>query len=164
MQIYQSVMLKIYHNPSCKKSRAGLQYLKESDVNFDLYRNSLIIWSASMKEPITVNKLCSQVDILPTVSNLLGLEYDSRLLAGTDILSDSPPLVVFSSASWLTEKGLYNRYTGTFTKAEGVQMSDEETTVYVDYMKAVVRRKLQASVSIVEQDYYQMIEDLQVKP
>ena len=23
-------MLKIYHNPSCKKSRAGLQYLKES--------------------------------------------------------------------------------------------------------------------------------------
>ena len=43
-------------------------------------------------------------------------------------------------------------------------MSDEETAVYVDYMKAVVRRKLQASVSIVEQDYYQMIEDLQVKP
>lgn len=27
-------MIKIYHNPSCKKSRAGLQYLKESGKPF----------------------------------------------------------------------------------------------------------------------------------
>jgi arsenate reductase (glutaredoxin) len=27
-------MLKIYHNPSCKKSRAGLAYLKESGTAF----------------------------------------------------------------------------------------------------------------------------------
>ena len=142
----------------------NIQYLKESDVNFDLYRNCLIIWSASMKEPIKVSKLCSQVDILPTVSNLLGLDYDSRLLVGTDILSDSSPLVLFSSASWLTERGLYNRYSGIFTPAAGVTMTELETTEYVDYMKTIVRRKLQASVSIVEQDYYQIISDSQVKP
>jgi arsenate reductase (glutaredoxin) len=29
-------MLKIYHNPSCKKSRAGLQYLKESGKPFTI--------------------------------------------------------------------------------------------------------------------------------
>jgi arsenate reductase len=29
-------MIKIYHNPSCKKSRAGLQYLKESGTAFEL--------------------------------------------------------------------------------------------------------------------------------
>jgi arsenate reductase len=27
-------MLKIYHNPSCKKSRAGLQFLKDSGSQF----------------------------------------------------------------------------------------------------------------------------------
>jgi len=98
------------------------------------------------------------------VSNLLGLDYDSRLLVGTDILSDSSPLVLFSSASWLTERGLYNRYSGIFTPAAGVTMTDTETTEYVDYMKTIVKRKLQASVSIVEQDYYQIISDSQVKP
>ena len=29
-------MLKIYHNPSCKKSRAGLQFLKESGQEFEV--------------------------------------------------------------------------------------------------------------------------------
>ena len=28
-------MLKIYHNPQCKKSRAGLQYLQQKDLKFD---------------------------------------------------------------------------------------------------------------------------------
>ncbi|MEI6694918.1 MAG: ArsC/Spx/MgsR family protein [Bacteroidota bacterium] len=29
-------MLKIYHNPRCKKSRAGLQYLTEKAKNFEI--------------------------------------------------------------------------------------------------------------------------------
>ncbi|HNY01179.1 MAG TPA: ArsC/Spx/MgsR family protein [Bacteroidales bacterium] len=29
-------MLKIYHNPSCKKSRAGLQYLRDSGREFTI--------------------------------------------------------------------------------------------------------------------------------
>ena len=29
-------MLKIYHNPSCKKSRAGFQYMKESGKDFEV--------------------------------------------------------------------------------------------------------------------------------
>lgn len=137
----------------------NLKNLKESDVDFDVYRNSLIIWSASMKKPIEVKKICTQVDILPTVSNLLGLEYDSRMLAGTDILSQSSPLVIFSSTSWLTDKGLYNRYSGEFQLAEGVTMSDEEKKEYVSYMKKIVARKLKASVSIIEQDYYKSLDD-----
>ena len=61
----------------------------ELEDNFEWFENTLIIWSASMNEPIPVDKVCSSIDILPTVSNLLGLEYDSRLLVGRDILSDS---------------------------------------------------------------------------
>lgn len=29
-------MIKIYHNPRCKKSRAGLEYLKEKTDNFEI--------------------------------------------------------------------------------------------------------------------------------
>jgi len=29
-------MLVIYHNPRCRKSRAGLEYLKSKDVNFQI--------------------------------------------------------------------------------------------------------------------------------
>lgn len=141
------------------KSFGGSQIenLKESDVDFDLYKNSLIMWSGSMTEPVVIDKPCGQVDILPTVSNLLGLEYDSRLLAGSDILSDAAPLVIFSSSSWLTDKGLYNRYTGKLTLADGVTMTDEEKQEYITKMKKIVNYKLQASVSIIEEDYYDIV-------
>ena len=136
---------------------AEIENLKESDLDFDVYRNSLIMWSGSMEQPVQVDKVCGQVDILPTVSNLLGLEYDSRLLAGTDILSDSQPLVIFSSRSWLTDKGLYNRYSGEFTLAEGVTMSQEEIDSYVSAMKKIVKYKLDSTDMIIETDYYNQL-------
>lgn len=133
------------------------QYLNEENINFDVYKNSLIIWSASMKEPVTVDKVCCQVDILPTVSNLLGLNYDSRLLEGTDILSDSEGLVVFSSKSWKSDKGFYNSYTGEFTLADGVTMSESEIETYVDAMKTAANYKVQATILIQDTDYYSLI-------
>lgn len=133
---------------------AKLEYLSEADLDFDVYRNTLIMWSGSMKEPVKVDKICGQIDILPTVSNLLGLEYDSRLLMGSDILSESSPIVIFSSSSWLTDQGLYNRYSGKFTLADGITMSKEEQKEYVSVVKKIVSYKLQASNLIVEQDYY----------
>ena len=66
-----------------------------------------------------MDKPCYSVDIIPTLSNLFGLEYDSRLLAGQDILSDAPGLVIFNDYSYLTELGRYNADTDTFTPNEG---------------------------------------------
>lgn len=110
-----------------------------------------------MTEPVTVNKVCGQVDILPTLSNLLGLNYDSRLLEGTDIMSDSEGLVIFASRSWKSDKGFYNSYTGEFTPAEGVSMTDSEIDTYVDAMKTAVTYKLQATTLIQETNYYGLI-------
>lgn len=70
-------------------SSDAIQALNESAIDFDVYKNTLILWSASMTQPVQVDKVCCQVDILPTLSNLLGLPYDSRMLAGRDVLSDS---------------------------------------------------------------------------
>lgn len=134
-----------------------LEALKESAIDFDVYKNSLIIWSASMKEPVQVDKPCCQVDILPTVSNLLGLDYDSRMLSGSDILSESEGLVIFTSRCWMTDRGFYNRFTGEFTPAEGVTMGAEEQERYVAAMKKLVGYKLDSTSLIVENNFYDHI-------
>ncbi|MCF2661078.1 LTA synthase family protein [Pseudoflavonifractor phocaeensis] len=138
-------------------SSEDMEALKESNIDFDVYKNSLILWTASMEEPVVVNKVCCQVDILPTLSNLLGLEYDSRMLDGSDILSDSEGLVVFTSRCWKSDKGFYNRFTGEFTPAEGVDMTAEEQESYVSAMKKLVGYKLDSTPLIIENDFYDLV-------
>lgn len=138
-------------------SSDDMQSLNESAINFDVYKNTLFLWSASMDKPIKIDKPCCQVDILPTVSNLLGLTYDSRMLAGSDILSDSEGQVVFTSRSWMTDKGFYNRYTQKFTPAEGVEMTEEEQDTYVSNMKKRIGYKLDSTAMIVENNFYNAV-------
>lgn len=90
------------------------------DMRFDVYHSTLILWCGSMTEPVHITKPCSSLDILPTLSNLFGLTYDSRLLMGRDILSDSEGLVVLSDRSFLTETGRYDAAKDTFTPVPGV--------------------------------------------
>ena len=138
-------------------SSKDMESLNEANIDFDVYKNSLILWSASMEKPVFVDKPCCQVDILPTVSNLLGLEYDSRMLAGSDILSDSEGLVVFTSRCWMTDRGFYNRFTGEFAPAEGVTMTAEEQDSYVAAMKKLVGYKLDSTPLIVENNFYDAV-------
>ena len=55
--------------------------------SMDMYRNSLILWNAGMQEPVIVDKACCSVDVLPSLLNLFGFDYDSRMYAGRDIFS-----------------------------------------------------------------------------
>ena len=65
-----------------------------------------------MKEPVKVDTYCSSLDILPTLSNMLDLEYDSRMLAGTDVFGNKEPFVVFADRSWISQNGKYNAFKG----------------------------------------------------
>lgn len=121
--------------------------------NFELYKSTLIMWSGDMTEPITIDKPCSALDILPTISNLMGIEYDSRLLMGTDILSDAPRLVIFSNRSWITDYGRYNSTTGEFTPVEGTTVSDD----YARSIMKIVNNKFDYSKKILENDYYKAV-------
>lgn len=123
------------------------------DMRFDVYHSTLILWCGGMEEPVIVDKPCSSLDILPTLSNLFGLEYDSRLLMGRDILSDSPPLVMFSDRSFITDRGRYDAQSDTFTPNEGMEVSP---TYALEIMEEV-NDKFQYSKLILEQDYYRKI-------
>ena len=132
----------------------SVETLDEENVDLDVYRNTWILWSAGMKEPVEVEKICSQVDILPTMLNLLGAEYDSRLLAGTDVFSDQEGMAIFFSRSWITDQGTYSRYTEEFQPAPGVEMTEEEQNVYVENKKYVADCRLRLGELIIETDYY----------
>lgn len=138
-------------------SSDAIEALNESAIDFDVYKNTLILWSAGMTEPVPVDKVCCQVDILPTLSNLLGLPYDSRMLAGRDVLSDSEGLVVFSSRSWRSDRGFYDRYARSFTPAPGVEMTAEEQAAYVAATKKRVGYLLDSTPLIVEHDFYSLL-------
>ena len=135
----------------------SLEALNEQNIDFDVYKNSLIMWSASMEEPVEVDKVCCQVDILPTLLNLLGAEFDSRLFAGTDILSDSEGLVVFSSNSWISDMGMYNRFTEKFTLNPGGDLSEEKLERYIESTKTNISCKLAMTSTIIENDFYKLL-------
>lgn len=126
----------------------------ELEPAIEWYQNDLLIWSGSMEEPVVVDKYCYDVDILPTISNLLGLSYDSRLLIGQDILSDSKQLVCFPDRSFISEKCIYNASNGSVTP-----LTDEEVTQeYLDNLSAIVYNKFIVSEMILNENYYQHLE------
>ena len=115
-----------------------------------------------MEESVTVNKYCSSMDIIPTVYNLFGIEYDSRLLMGRDVLSDSDGLVILnthsSSWNWITDYGSYNTATGVFTPHQGVDVGDSKAVkAYVDSIKSIVSGKRKYSSAILDNDYYRYV-------
>ena len=119
----------------------------------DLYREGLLIWNSAMEAPVDVEKPCSNVDVLPTVSNLFGLEYDSRLLMGNDIMSDSPGYVLFNNWSLVTELCEYSAKAGrTFVK-EGVELPEG----YLSTMHSILSSKFNIAKKILDLDYYAKI-------
>lgn len=123
------------------------------DDKFEKYHMPLLIWSGSMKEPVKVDKLGTSLDVLPTVLNLFGVEYDSRLLIGKDILSDSEPLVIFADRSFITDKGKYNAITQEFIPNEGVEVDQD----YISKINDKIYRKFQMSRFVLEKDYYRKL-------
>jgi phosphoglycerol transferase MdoB-like AlkP superfamily enzyme len=119
----------------------------------DLYRNTMILWSGDQKEPIVIDKPCSNLDILPTLSNLFGLKYDSRLLMGRDILSDDPGLVIFSDCSYITELGEYHAKDDTFTPAPNAVVPDG----YPQKILKHVQDKFLYSGKLLMTDYYRKL-------
>lgn len=121
---------------------------------FDQDHNALIIWSGCIEgRNITVDTPTYSLDILPTLLNLFGLEYDSRLLVGRDVFSDAEPLVIWNGYSWKTDKGEYNAQTGVFTPAEGVEIEDG----YVDRIKNTVANRINFSRGVINCDYYAVL-------
>ena len=118
-------------------------YGYKADSNPARDHNALIIWCGSLEDsdPIVVSEPVYSLDIVPTLSNLFGFEYDSRFLVGRDVLSKEKPLVIWQDHSWMTDRGYYDAVANTFTPKNDVEVSE----VYIETIKSRVQNKFALS-------------------
>ena len=160
------ICLTADHYPYALVTDSGDYYqelsgLQDSELDISRYRNTLILWSGSMEQPVTVDTPCSSIDIVPTLSNLFGLTYDSRLLSGRDVFAENynasqastcMPLVILPTNrgnSWITAAGTYDAKTRTFTPNPGITVADN----YVDTVTALVDAKYSYARQLIQYDY-----------
>lgn len=124
----------------------------DRDDPFELYQSNLIIWNNNM-DTIKIDKVGSQPDVLPTILNLFGKEYDSRLIMGQDLLSDSEGLVVLANRSWITDKAKYNSVTNEVISRD----SDIVEEDYVNRYNTMVDNQFKISNLILQNDYYRKV-------
>lgn len=120
-------------------------YTIEDKTILDKYKNTsnnlinntpFFIWSPNTKK-ININKPTSQLNILPTVLNLFGIEYNPNNYITQDALSkDYNGVVFFSDYSW---------YDGNVYVSDGVitnnkTLSQEQIEIKNDYVSYVAKK------------------------
>ena len=115
--------------------------------------NRLIMWCGSLEkeDPIKVDDPVSGLDIAPTLMNLFGIKFDSRLFVGRDVFSDATPLIFDSGYDWKTDKGTYISKDHEFKPAsKKTKVSDD----YVDTINKIVGNKMIFNKGLIQKDYY----------
>ena len=124
----------------------------ERDGVIEINRSNFILWNSNTETTI-ISKVGSQIDVLPTLLNLFGIEYDSRLIIGKDILFDTEGLAMFSNNSWVSDRGKYFSSSGIFIPNDGYTIDEK----YITTMNKIVSTKISMSKYILEENYYKYI-------
>lgn len=119
---------------------------------FEKFHTTLIMYNPNIEKTV-VDKVISSLDILPTIYNLYGLTFDSRLLMGRDIFSNNEHIVILSDRSWITDKGKYNSVTKEFTSTTNEEIEED----YIDRINMIVNQRYGMSSLIIDNNYYKKI-------
>ena len=123
--------------------------LRKLDTPYAKHKSGLIIYNPSI-ESKTIDKYASNIDVLPTLLNMFGIDYDSRLLIGKDIMSNTQGIVIFNDHSFLTKEGFYNEKTNKFS-------NKKTSKSYIKEKQKETFNKINASSLILEKNYYKYI-------
>jgi phosphoglycerol transferase MdoB-like AlkP superfamily enzyme len=121
---------------------------------FSKFKDTLVFWVGGLEEPIRVKEYCCNVDILPTILNLWGFDFDSRMLAGTDVFSDGDHVAVLVDKSWMTDKVWFHTDTG---EIRYLVPEDTLPENYIDSMNRLVGTRFSVSSDILNQAYYHFV-------
>ncbi len=125
----------------------------ERDGIVEVNRSNFIIWNSQMEEKIKVDKVGSQIDVLPTLLNLFDIKYDSRLIIGKDILSNQDGIAIFSNRSWVSDYGTYYEATKEFVPKTGKTVEDG----YVEKINMEVANKFTMSNLFIKYKIYDLL-------
>ena len=122
--------------------------LSEVDRNdeFYKYKSNLVIYNKNINKYLSNNNYCSNIDILPTILNLYGFEFDSRLFMGRDILSNNDGMVVFGNRNIITKNYKYSNMNDVmYGKLDKNYLNEIKNNIYMKY---------RISRLILENNYY----------
>lgn len=122
----------------------------DTSVDFESERVPFVIYNSKL-ESKTFKEYTSYINLLPTIANLFGIDYDPRLYVGSDILSDDyKSLVVFADGSWKNEVAYYNASKGTVE-----YFGDKEYTLEeVQEINQRVDTKMKMSSLAIKNNYF----------
>lgn len=118
--------------------------------------NRIIIWSGCLEDedPIIVDTPVMSIDILPTLLNLFGIEYDSRLLPGRDVFSDAMPLYFNAGYDWRTDLGTYLSSRATFYPDDP---DAEIPEGYVEAVRTIVSNRINYCSGVLSSNYFRYL-------
>lgn len=144
------------HFPYGLKDSEYAELIGHDIDGFSKFKSTLIFWVGGLEKNIVVDEYCCNVDVLPTILNLWGFEYDSRLLAGTDVFSDGTHAAVLVDKSFLTDKVWFNASTGEIR----YQVPESEIPEgYVENMNQLIGTRFSISADILNTAYYNFVFD-----
>ena len=120
---------------------------RSKDMNED--RTPLIMYNTQMK-PTKQTSVSSTYDLLPTVLNLVGFEYEPRIYMGRDYFSDEEPLVIFANGDWITNDGYYQINSSKYTSFTNTELSEDE----IKNMNTEVQNRFNISRMIYKENYF----------
>ena len=124
--------------------------LSKNDVydEFEKYHSSMVIYNKDINKYKSSDNYCSNIDILPTLLNLFGYSYDSRLMMGRDILSNNTGYAVFGNRNVISRDYRFINIDGIFEGKSNISSDELKNEIYL---------KHRISRLILENDYYKYL-------
>ena len=116
----------------------------------DEYRyTELYFYNSAMEEPMEYTKTATALDLLPTIANLWGLDYDPHTILGRDIFDPEYDGLFFSEWEyWKTDHYYYNFMDDEFEFLD--DYDEEKARQEMDY----AFRQKEISRKILKLDYF----------
>ena len=136
------------------KDKSILEKYKETDDN-RINNTPFFIWSKDMKR-VDIGKVNSQIDILPTVLNMLGVRYYEEHYVGRDIMDELyVGYVFFSDYSWYDGVN-YIQYSDS-VGPDVIQKG------YIDKTNDTINNLIKKNDFTLKYDYFKRIQDAKKK-
>ncbi len=123
--------------------------------DYEIERTPFVIYNSEMT-PQKFSDYTSYINLVPTLANLMNLDYDPRLYVGSDLLSeDYESLVVFADGSWKNEIAYYNASTSKIKYYTNVTYTIEE----IQAINEEINLKISMSSQAIKKNYFAYLEE-----
>ena len=121
----------------------------------DIDKTPFVIYNSKIT-PEVHEEYTSYINILPTIANLFGLDYDARLYMGEDLFNDDyQSIVIFPNGSWKNEIAYYNANNNKITYLGENKYTDDE----IIKINKIVTSRLQMSTTSIKKNYFNYLKE-----